>query len=65
MRLVTVVLPLLPVTHIFMPLEYLPANSISDITRIPFSRIFLIIGAFSGIPGLLIISSAESMIDSL
>jgi hypothetical protein len=34
---VVVVLPLLPVIHIVFAVVYLPANSISEITGIPFS----------------------------
>jgi NADH:ubiquinone oxidoreductase subunit H len=62
MRFVTVVLPLLPVIQIFIPFAYLPANSISEITGIPFSLIFLIIGAFSCIPGLLINHQLQSIL---
>ena len=52
------VLPLLPVIQIIFESVYLPANSISLMTGILCSKTFFIIGAVSGMPGLLIISSA-------
>jgi hypothetical protein len=47
--------------QIFLPWQYLPANSISEITGIPFAFIVLISGAVSGIPGLLITSLARNI----
>ena len=62
---VVVVLPLLPVTQIFLARSYLPANSISDITGMPALMALLTIGAVSGIPGLFIISSALRILSLL
>ena len=54
-----VVFPLLPVMAITLLLPiYLNANSISLMIEIFWALIFLTIAAFSGIPGLLIISEA-------
>jgi len=58
---VVVVLPLLPVIQIFLALVKRPANSISEMILIPFFLIALMMGVLSGIPGLLIISSALSI----
>ena len=55
---VVVVFPFEPVIHIILPLEYRAANSISEIIGIPWFMSCWMIGAFSGMPGDLITSSA-------
>ena len=52
------VFPLLPVMQIILASVYLPANSISEMTGMPFAFSFRISGASFGMPGLLIASSA-------
>lgn len=52
------VFPLLPVMQIFFALSKRPANSISEITGMPALTASLTRGAVSGMPGLLMISSA-------
>ena len=59
---VVVVLPFEPVMQMVRALPlYRPANSISEIMCMPFSRSACTTGAFSGMPGDLTTSSAASM----
>ena len=51
--------------QIIFAFVYLAANSISEITGVFCARSFLISGAFSGIPGLLITSVAERILSSV
>ena len=62
---VVVVLPLLPVMAIIFPGQNQLAYSISETRGIPFSLIFLIKGAFSGMPGLLMMRSEARIFSSL